>query len=168
MASKKDLTKFLNDLSKEELIKEFEKLYQKFKEVKTYYDIDLGGDTTAIVNGVKKKIYNEYMPDRGFGKARSSVVKNLIDDFAKVSIYPSDLIDVILYRVEIAAEFGMSYGYDNEAFYNSCDLAFEKALNLIIKNNLEDEFKERCRNLIIKTNEYGWFEQLEYLFNQYF
>lgn len=168
MASKRDLTKYLNDLSKEELFKEVEKLYQKFKEVKNYYDIDLGGDTTELVKQIKAKIKNEYMPARGFGKARSSFVKKLIDDFAKVSIYPSDLIDVILYRVEIATEFGISFGYDSEAFYNSCDSAFERALILIKKNNLEFEFKERCRQLILKTNNHGWFDQLECLYNQYF
>ena len=41
MASKKELKKFLNELSKNELIKEFEKLYAKFSQVKTYYDIEL-------------------------------------------------------------------------------------------------------------------------------
>ena len=49
MASKRDLPKFLNDLTKEELIKEVEKLYQKFDTVKTFYDIEISGDTSEIV-----------------------------------------------------------------------------------------------------------------------
>jgi hypothetical protein len=170
MASKKDLTKFLNDLSKEELIKEFEKLYQKFKEVKTFYDIELSGDTTAIVNEVKKKIKNEYMPDRGFGKARSSVVKKLIDDFEKVSIYPKDLVEVNLYRVEMAVEFTEEYGDIDEAFYTSAENAFERTLKLIEKHQLYSEFKLRCKEILHITRNYGWgfYDTLSYLYGLYY
>ena len=142
MASKRDLTKFLNDLSKEELIKEVEKLYQKFKEVKRYYDIDLGGDTTELVKQIKAKIENEYMPARGFGKARSSFVKKLIDDFAKVSIYPSDLIDVILYRVEIAAEFGEQ----TDQTYNGCFGAID---GIALRLNVSLQMKFRSRKFFL-------------------
>ena len=169
MASKRDLTKFLNDLSKKELISEFEKLYQKFKEVKTFYDIELSGDTTAIVNDVKKKIKNEYMPDRGYGKARSSVAKKLVDDFAKVSIYPKDLVEVNLYRVEMAIEFTKAYGDIDEAFYISAENAFERTLKLMEKHKLQDDFKERCLNLVKKTEWFGWgfHDQLKYLYQEY-
>jgi len=169
MASKKDLTKFLNDLSKEELIKEFEKLYQKFKEVKTFYDIELSGDTTAIVNDVKKKIKNEYMPDKGYGKARSSVAKKLVDDFAKVSIYPKDLVEVNLYRVEMAVGFTKAYGDIDEPFYTSAENAFEKTLKLMVQHKLQDDFKERCLKVIDKTEWFGWgfYDQLKYLYEEY-
>ena len=156
MASKRELTKFLNDLSKEELIKEFEKLYQKFDNVKTFYDIELSGDTSAIVKKVKDKIKKEYMPDRGFGKARSSEVKKIISEFAKVSIYPRDLIDVILYRVEMAVEFTKEYGDIDMPFYDSAINAFYKVVELIKKEMLENEFKLRCYEIVYSTRNFGW------------
>ena len=170
MASKKDLTKFLVDLTKEELEKEVEKLYVKFKEVKTYYDIELSGDTSAIVNEIKAKIKKEYMPDRGHGQARSSVVKKVIDDFAKVSIFPSDLVDVILYRVEMGIEFSDNYGDINEAFYSSAENAFERALKLIEKHQLHSDFKLRCKEIVYSTRGYGWgfHDELSYFYDEYY
>ena len=169
MASKKVLTKFLNDLSKEELIGEFEKLYQKFKEVKTYYDIELSGDTTAIVNEVKKKIKKEYMPERGFGKARSAEVKKIISDFARVSIYQRDLIEVILYRVEMAVLFTKKYGDIDMPFYDAAINAFYKAVELIQKEMLESEFKVRCKSIVDSTSWFGWgfHDELKYAYNEY-
>ena len=156
MASKKDLTKYLVELTKEQLEKEVEKLYSKFKEVKTYYDIELSGATSTIVNEIKVKIKKEYMPDRGYGQARSAVVKKIIDDFAKVSIFPADLIDVILYRVEMAVEFSDNYGDINKAFYASAENSFEIALKLIEKYQLHSDFKLICKEILHSTREYGW------------
>ena len=170
MASKKDLIKYLIDLTKEELEKEVEKLYSKFKEVKTYYAIELSGDTSSIVNEIKAKIKKEYLPDRGYGQARSAVVKKVIDDFAKISIFPIDLIDVILTRVEIAIEFSDKYGDINEAFYASAENAFEKALKLIEKHQLKSDFKLRCKEIVHSTREYGWgfHDELSYLYDEYY
>ena len=170
MASKRDLTKFLKDLSKEELIKEVEKLYQKFKEVKSYYDIELGGDTSDIVRQVKEKIKKEYMPERGYGKARASVVKKLIDDFAKISIYPSDLIDVNLYRVEMGVAFTDAYGDIDEAFYTSAVSAFERTMKLIDKHQLHKDFQLRCKELLNNTRDMGWgfYDDLSFYYGMYF
>ena len=169
MASKRDLPKFLNDLTKEELIKEVEKLYQKFDTVKTFYDIEISGDTSEIVKKVKDKIKKEYMPDRGFGKARSSEVKKIISEFTKVSIYPRDLIDVILYRVEMAVEFTKEYGDIDIPFYDSAVNAFHKAVELIQKEMLEDEFKLRCNEVVYSTRNFGWgfHDALKYAYDEY-
>ena len=169
MASKRDLTKYLNDLSKEDLIKEVEKLYQKFGDVKTFYDIELSGDTAAIVQKVKDKLKKEYMPDRGFGKARSSEAKKVISEFAKVSIYPRDLIDVILYRVEMAIEFTKTYGDIDMPFYDSAINAFYKAVELIQKEMLEEEFKLRCNEVVYSTRNFGWgfHDGLKYAYDEY-
>ena len=170
MASKSDLTKYLNDLSKGALIKEIAKLYQKFGEVKTFYDIELSGDTSAVVQKVKDKIKKEYMPDRGFGKASSSEVKKVISKFAKVSIYPMDLIDVILYRVEMAIEFTNAYGDIDIQFYNSAVNAFHNALELIQKEMLKEKFKPRCSEIVYSTRNIGWgfHDELENAYNDYF
>ena len=170
MASKRDLTKYLNALSKEELIKEVEKLYQKFKEVKSFYDIELSGYTAAIVQKVKDKIKKEYMPDSGFGKASSSEIKKVIIEFTKVSIYPRDLIDIILYRVEMAIEFTNAYGDIDIPFYNSAVNAFHKALELIQKEMLEEEFKVRCNEIVYSTRKIGWgfHIEIENAYDDYF
>jgi hypothetical protein len=55
MAGKKELTKYLNQRSKEELIREVEKLFQKLKPVQEYYSLELGTDSLKLLSGYKKK-----------------------------------------------------------------------------------------------------------------
>jgi len=170
MASKKDLTKFLVDLTKEELEKEVEKLYVKFKEVKTYYDIELSGDTSAIVNEIKAKIKKEYNPDKGYGKGRAAVVKKIIDDFAKISVFPIDLIDIILYRVEMVMTY-IRVVWDVEvATYTSAENAFERALKLIEKHQLYDNFQPRCNEILAFTGklDWGFSSNMNYLYKKHY
>ena len=127
MASKKDLTKFLSELNKDELIKEIQKLYNKFPIVKTYFEVELSGDTSSLLDKAKEQIKNEFYPKRGEAKARSSILKKVIDDFIKVSIYPKDIVELHLFRFEMAAQFQSDYGDMDEPFYNSACSAFAKA-----------------------------------------
>jgi gas vesicle protein len=156
MATKKELTKFLNELSKEDLIKEFEKLYSKFKEVKQLYDLEISGDTSELLNKAKEAIENQFFPKRGFGNPKASELKKVIDDFAKVSIYPKDLIDLSIFRVEQAIAFTDAYGDIDMVFYNSTATAFERTLKLIVQHNYENEYKITCKELVDKTVDFGW------------
>ena len=156
MASKKELSKFLNELSKEELIKEFEKLYGKFKEVKTYYNIELSGNTTELLKAAKELIKNQYFPKRGYGNPKASVIKKVMDDFAKVSIYPKDLINLNLFRVEQAIAFTAAFGDIDMAYYTSLGAAFERTLKLIVQHNYQEEYKITCKELVDKTEDFGW------------
>lgn len=156
MASKNDLAKFLIELSKEDLIKEFEKLYKKFKEVKTFYDVELSGNTTELLKKAKAIIENQYFPKKGYGFPKASVVKKVIDDFAKVSIYPKDLIELNLFRVQQAIAFTAAYGDIDMAYYTSLGAAFERTIKLIVQHKYQDEYKIFCKELVDKTQDFGW------------
>ncbi len=156
MSSKKELKKFLNELSKEELVKEVEKLYSKFSQVKTFYDVDLSGDTYALLETAKSKIKNEYFPARGHPKARSGEVKKIIDEFAKISIHPKDVIELYLFRFDMAVMFTNEYGDIDEPFYDSAYNAFAKALKLIEKHDYQNEFKMKCWEIVNSLKPIGW------------
>jgi gas vesicle protein len=156
MSSKKELKKFLNDLSKEELIKEFEKIYSKFPQVKTYYDVELSGDTSDLLNKAKAELKKEYTYSDNSARARSAVAKKIIDDFAKVSIYPKDLAELYLFRFEMAAKYNRDFGEVNEPFYNAAYNAFAKAISLADKNNYLDEMKGKFLHAIEVMGETGW------------
>lgn len=47
---KTELNRFLKELNRTELEKEIKKLYSKFDEVKKYYELELGQDTSKILN----------------------------------------------------------------------------------------------------------------------
>ena len=62
MLSKKELNKYLSQLSKEELINEIEKLHSKFKQVQEFYLLELGNDTSKFLKGYKKKLDKIFYP----------------------------------------------------------------------------------------------------------
>ena len=72
---KRELKKYLNSLEEKELINEIVKLYDKFKLVKQYYELELGNDSSKLLDEFKEKIRKEYLPTRGFGRAIFSILK---------------------------------------------------------------------------------------------
>ena len=113
-------------------------------------------DTTAIVNEYKKRIKKEYLPARGYGRASSRESKKVLSEFKKVAVYKKDIIDLILYRVEIMIEYTSTYGDIDEAFYNSLENSFYDACKMIHNEKLESEYSIYCLELVNKTDYMGW------------
>ena len=172
MATKKDFTKYINNLPKEQLVKELDKLYSKFKNVQEFYLMELAEDTSGILEKYKEALDKEYFPKTkmGYGKARASVANKIISDFAKIKVYDVDLIELMLYRVSLCIQYTDELGDITDQFYNSTENAFEAALKLIAKNNLEDEYKEECKEMIEVVSEMGWgfYSSLSNLYDEYF
>eukprot|EP01024_Parvocaulis_polyphysoides_P063700 TRINITY_DN73757_c0_g1_i1.p1 TRINITY_DN73757_c0_g1~~TRINITY_DN73757_c0_g1_i1.p1 ORF type:complete len:237 (-),score=19.24 TRINITY_DN73757_c0_g1_i1:127-813(-) len=169
-STKTELNKFLKEMSKKELEAEVKKLYNKFKEVKKYYEIELSGDTTEILNEFKQKIRDEYFPKRGFGKARNRESRKVVNDFKKISIFQKDVVELLLYRVETMITFTSEYGDINEPFYNSLESSFEEACKLIKQEKLEKEYRGECRRLMNETYHFGWglYDGMKYSYDTYF
>lgn len=167
---KTELNKFLKEMSKKDLENEVKKLYNKFKEVKKYYEVEFCEDTAEILNEYKQKIRKEYFPTRGFGKARNRESRKMVNDFKKISIFQKDVVELLLYRVETMIDFTNEYGDINEAFYNSLESSFEEACKLIKAEKLEKEYGEECRRLMNETYHFGWglYDGMRYIYKTYF
>jgi len=113
---KKELNKYLSSLSEKELIKEVKKLYDKFGDVKKYYEMELGDNSEKILAEYKAKIKKEYFPTRGYGRARNSVSRKVVLDFKKIAIHQKDVVELLLYRVEMMLKFTNAYGDIDEPF----------------------------------------------------
>ncbi len=166
---KSELNKYLKTLSKEELIKEVKKLYDKISGVKEFYKIDLSSDTSKIVQEYKEKIKKEYFPKRGYGKARSGVSRKVISDFKKISIHKKDVVELLLYRTEMMLEFTSEYGDIDEPFYNSLESSFAEACKLIHKEQLQKYYRKYCQELVSKAYSFGWgvYDSLKYDYQEY-
>ena len=152
------LKKHLQSLTHDELVEEILKLTKKFKEVKAYYEMDLGDSKqqSVLLNEFKAKLKKQYFPTRGYGDPKASEVRKIISDFKKISVFSFDIADLILYRVELAVKFTNSYGDINERFYTSTETAYEEALKLIQTNNLQEHFRERGLDIQRQTQDIGW------------
>jgi hypothetical protein len=93
----------------------------------------------------------------------------IISEFEKVSAFPHEVVDLILYRVHVASDFANQFGGMPDADYNASTNAFEKAMKLIEKNKLLDYFKDRIKTLFKFDNlDYWYIEDLKSLYEGYF
>ena len=59
--SKRDLKKYITELNKEQLEEQILELYDKFTDVKVYYDFVFNPNEKKLVQEAKLKISNEYL-----------------------------------------------------------------------------------------------------------
>ncbi|MFK7982185.1 MAG: DUF6155 family protein [Saprospiraceae bacterium] len=167
-STKRELSKFLKQSSKADLEKEVKKLYDKFSEVKNYYETAFTADTTKTVKAYKNKIYKEYFKRNGApGKGSSNASRKVITDFKKIATFPKDIIELLLYRVAVMLDFA-SYSDLDEAFYNSLTRSFDEACQLIANDRLEETFKNDCEQLMNDAYTVGWgvYGAMEYSYSQ--
>ncbi len=80
----------------------------------------------------------------------------LIREFASVSVHTADIIDLMLYKVELCVEFLEEWGYSHfTGVENTVANTYPKILNLIRKNRLEKTFKKRCEAVEVIAVNYG-------------
>ncbi len=154
--TKNTLKKHLDTLEKEELINEVLRLYDKIKTVKEFYEMDLGTDTNAVLNEYKAKIEKQYFPKRGHGSPKASEIRKLISDFKKIAAFESDVVDLMIFRVEQAVSFTNAYGDIDEQFYMSAEGVFEDALKLAQKTASLVHIRERAKQIVKDTQNIGW------------
>jgi Family of unknown function (DUF6155) len=163
-----DFKKLLAEMTEEELRAELLKLFNKLEQVQMFYAQDLMGkeDRQKILEECKSKIYKKFWISSG--NPRNNVsnadIRKIITDFEKISAFPHEVVDLILYRVETASHFANQFGGMPAADYNASTTAFEKALKLMVKHKLMDYFKDRCKALLHYRNlDYYYIEELESL-----
>ena len=125
-----DLKRYLNTLSKDELVNELAVLFGKLDAVRDYYQaqLDPAGEDQVVAK-YKAIIEKEFFPARGFGKLNLSVAKKAIADCRKLCRNPSSHIDAMLFYVEQGVQFINSYGDIKESFYVSGETVYEPASN---------------------------------------
>jgi len=144
MASKKDLKKYLSQLSNDELIAEVEKLFQKFKNVQDYYNIELSGDTSALLSEYKKRLDKVFAMKGMILNPSMAEANKILKEFEKISIHIADTIDLYLYKAELSIELFKNWGHDFTSVVNSFSSTYDKVVKMIHQNNLEGYFEKRC------------------------
>lgn len=147
----------LKDKSQEELIKDILDLFKKNQFVKDYYISKYSDDSNSpILSKQKDIIVNEFLPERGDGKARISVAKKAISEFKKLSTNKVSIADLMVFYVEVGVRYTNEFGDVDEKFYLSMEKMYELALKFIVANKLVDIFQERCLEIVKDTAKVGW------------
>ncbi|WP_421919315.1 DUF6155 family protein [Marinifilum sp.] len=155
--SKKDLKEYLHQLTKEQLQDQLLDLYDRFKDVKEFYDFAFNPNENKLLEECKFKISKEYFPVNGRkAKMRRSVAQNYIRHFKRLGVNPSLIANVMLYNIEIAQTFTSGQCIKQESFYKSMLKSFQEAIKFIEVKGLKKEFKDRIENIIEESIEQNW------------
>ncbi|HEX8459937.1 MAG TPA: DUF6155 family protein, partial [Segetibacter sp.] len=137
MAGVRELNKYLKELSKEELIKEVGKLYDRFKLVKEYYNLELGKDDGKLLEKYKKQMNKLFAPKGNYINPDIKTCNSLVREFASVSVYPTDIVELMLYKVELCVYFLENWGIEFDNVTNAIANTYPEVLDGIYKNSLE-------------------------------
>ncbi|MEN2399523.1 DUF6155 family protein [Flavobacterium sp. MC2016-06] len=161
--SKRDLKKYLAELSKEQLEEQIIELYEKFSPVKVYYDFAFNPKEDKLLQECKVKISHEYFPIKKPGakwrpkaKLRRSVAQKYIKHFISLGVDPFVIADIMLYNIEIAQTYSSQNLIKQELFYKSMLNSFEQAINFIVSNGILSDFKSRITFIKDETLQQKW------------
>jgi len=167
--SKRDLKKYLSELTKHQIEEQFLELYDKFTEVKTYYDFVFNPKEEKLVQESKAKISNEYFPVKSKrAKLRRSVAQKHIKQFLLLGVEAHSIADVMLYNIETAQKYTarreMRYG----SFYKSMLNSFEQVVQFGIEKGITNDLKERMVNIVLEAQKQRWenSHQLELVYDK--
>jgi hypothetical protein len=156
IVSKRALKKYVSELPEQELRLQLIDLYERFSDVKTYYDFIFNPKEDKLVQEAKTKISNEYFPlKRKRPKARRSVAKKFIKHFITLGMEPSLIADVMCFNLETGQTFTMDRNVP-ESFYKSMGASFTQMTQFVSQNGLLAEFKERIVTLYQQTQDKNW------------
>jgi hypothetical protein len=164
-------TKYLNSLSPEELQKELKMLYSKIPAVKDFYKMELGDEKAraSLYKKVKAEIDSRYATKsyRRPRKPRIQKVNKLLSDMKKKSIFSHELVDLYIYDLEQCIALADEYHIFTTVMYNHINQVFEKAIEIIMADKLEDMFKERIDEILDWTRKcWEEFYHLEDLYDE--
>jgi len=161
--SKRDLKKYLAELDKNQLEEQLMELYDKFKDVKVYYDFVFNPNERNLVRDAKLKISNEYFPIRGKKpKMRRSVAQKFIKHFITLGVDSYIITDVMLYAIEIAQALSSEKQINNETFYKSMLNSFQQVISFIIEKGILEDFKSRVVAVKEETIKQNWMNKFEF------
>jgi hypothetical protein len=161
--SKRDLKKYLADLDKEQIAEQLLALYDKFSDVKTYYDFVFNPKEEKLVQEAKMKISNEYFPIKTKrAKLRRSTAQKYIKHFLLLGVDPFAVTDVMLYAIEVAQKYSARREMRYASFYKSMLNSFEQAVNYAIANGVIFESKARFLDIFNEVNRQKWENRYEF------
>ena len=155
--SKRELRKYLKDLTKEQLEDQIIDVYNRFKEVKEYYDFAFNPRENELMEQCRFQISKEYYPVTSRkAKMRRSVAQKWIKKLILLDADASLLADVMLFNIEIAQTFSGEHIIRQESFFTSMYKSFEEALRFFSEKGIVTEFKGRIEKIAGDACDQKW------------
>lgn len=161
--SKRELSRYLDSLSKKELIEQIDELYKRLKEVREFYNFVFNPKEEKLVDEAKFKISKEYFPPAGRKpKKRRSVAHKHIKNFIKLGVNPDLIGDVMLYNVEVAVASNEFKPSNQDAFYKSILKSFEEAIDFLNEKGILKNFVNRINKILSEIEKQNWINHIAF------
>lgn len=155
--AKRDLQKYLSDLTKKQLSEQIIDLYERFKDVKTFYDFAFNPQEDKLIDDFKTRVSKEYFPNtKRKAKMRRSVAQKLIKHFMTIELEPSLLLDAMLFNIEVAQAYTAEKLVKQEAFYKSIYNSFSQAANHAAYHGIFIDNFSRFESIVEDTAKQQW------------
>jgi hypothetical protein len=161
--SKRDLKKYLVSLPKEELEEQLLALYEKFTDVKAYYNFIFNPKEDKLEQEAKLKITNEYFPAKGKRpKLRRSTAQKYIKNFITLGVDPYIVADIMLFNIETAQKYSVKRTIRYESFYKSMLNSYKQAVDYVAANGVSVDFKSRILAIHDEAQRQRWDNRKEF------
>ncbi len=161
--SKRDLKKYLKELDKEQLEEQLLELYEKFSDVKIYYDFVFNPKEEKLLQEAKLKITAEYFPLKGKRpKLRRSIAQKYIKHFISLGVDPYVVADLMLHNIEIAQKYSAKREMRYSSFYKSMLNSFEQVVKYAIENGMVADYKTRIFEIKDTAFSQNWENKREF------
>jgi hypothetical protein len=155
--SKRELKKYLKDLSKDQLEDQIIDLYNRFGNVKEYYDFAFNPNENKLVELCRFQISKEYYPvSSRKAKMRRSVAQKWIKKLISLDADASLLADVMFFNIEIALSFSGEHIIRQDSFFTSMYKSFDESLRYVSEKGILTEFKGRIEKIAGDTCDQKW------------
>lgn len=161
--SKRDLKKYLTSLDKQQMEEQLLELYDKFSEVKVFYDFVFNPKEDKLVQEAKAKIANEYFPIKNKRpKLRRSVAQKIIKHFLVLGVDTFAVADIMLYTIEVAMKYSAKREVRYATFFKSIQNSYEQVVHYVIANGIVADYKNRILDVYNEVNRQKWENQYEF------
>lgn len=170
--SKRELKKYLKDLTKEQLEEQILDLYNRFKDVKEYYDFAFNPKENQLMEQCRFQISKEYYPvSSRKAKMRRSVAQKWIKKLILFDADPFLVADLMFFNIEIAQSFSGEHLIRQDTFFTSFYKSFDEALRFVSEKGILSDFKGRITKIAGDAWDQKWpnksaFEDLADLYIQ--
>jgi len=146
--SKRELKKYLKDLTKDQLEEQILDLYDRFKEIKEFYDFAFNPRENELMEQCRFQISKEYYPAKGKkAKLRRSVAQKWIKKLILLDADPSLLADIMFFNIEIAQTYSGEHIIRQDSFFTSIAKSFNEALKFVSEKGILNDFKGRIQKI---------------------
>jgi hypothetical protein len=155
--SKRDLKKYLTQLSKDQLEEQVLDLYSRFKEVKTFYNFVFQPKEEKLLEDAKVKIGKEYFPTtKRKAKARRSVAQKIIKHWLQLGVDSYVIAEIMFYNLEITMLYSREKTRLPDAFFKSMLNSYIELVTYVSDNGYAKEFGLRLQKIANEVEHQKW------------